>query len=330
MKKSIYIYTNGELRRKDNTLFFVASDDNNRSVPIEQISDIYFMTEMSFNSKTLELLSKYGILLHFFDYYSNYVGTYYPKQKLLAGNVLVQQVEAYLDGRHRLYLAKRFVQGAADNILRNLRYYKNRGLDLQYTMDGVQLLRNNLDNAATISELMGFEGHIHKTYYSAFETIIGHKTEFQKRVRHPPNNMINTMLSFMNGLIYTKTLSEIYHTQLNPTVSYLHEPGARRFSLCLDISEIFKPLLGDRLIFSLINKKQISEHDFIKELNCLRIKKQASQLIAKELDNRLKTTLRHRKLKKDISYQYLIRLECYKLIKDITGEEPYKPFVIWW
>ena len=130
--------------------------------------------------------------------------------------------------------------------------------------------------------------------------------------------------------IYTRTLSEIYHTQLNPTVSYLHEPGVRRFSLCLDISEIFKPLLGDRLIFSLINKKQISEHDFIRELNCLRIKKQASQLIAKELDNRLKTTLQHRKLKKDISYQYLIRLECYKLIKDITGEEPYKPFVIWW
>lgn len=66
---------------------------------------------------------------------------------------------------------------------------------------------------------------------------------------HPPDNMINSLISFVNSLIYAKTLSEVYHTQLNPTISYLHQPGARRFSLCLDLSEIFKPLIADRLIF---------------------------------------------------------------------------------
>lgn len=118
--------------------------------------------------------------------------------------------------------------------------------------------------------------------------------------------------------------------QLDPTISFLHEPGTRRFSLSLDVSKIFKPLIGDRLIFSLINKKQITERDFTRELNGLHLKTQASQVIARALDERLKTTIRHRELKKEVSYQYLMRLECYKLIKDITGEKRYQPFVIWW
>jgi CRISPR-associated protein Cas1 len=330
MKKSIYIYTNGELHRKDNTLSFAPYGGSAKSLPIEEISDIYLMTEMTLNSKILELLSKYGIMVHFFDYYTNYVGTYYPKENLLAGNVLVQQAKAYLDESHRLRLAREFVQGATDNILRNLRYYKNRGLDLAEIMDAVQILREGSDTAADISELMGYEGRIHTAYYSSFETITGNKTEFEKRVRHPPDNMMNTMISFINGMIYGRCLNEIYRTQLNPTISFLHEPGTRRFSLSLDVSEIFKPLIGDRLLFSLINKNQITEKDFTRELNCLHLKKRASQVIARALDDRLKTTIFHRELKKKVSYQYLMRLECYKLIKDIMGEKPYKPFVMWW
>jgi CRISPR-associated protein Cas1 len=331
MKKSVYIYTTGELHRKDNTLEFV-SCERKKSIPlpIEEVSDIYLMNEMNISTKMLELISKYGILIHFFDYYSNYIGTYYPKEKLLAGNILVQQVKTYLDEKHRLKIARGFVQGAADNMFRNLRYYNNRGLALESAMEEVQALRNQTDTAANISELMGYEGKIHTVYYSAFETITGNKTEFKKRVRHPPDNMMNTMISFVNGMIYARCLSEIYRTQLDPTVSFLHEPGTRRFSLSLDISEIFKPLIGDRLIFSLINKNQITEQDFTRELNCLHLKRNASQRIAKALDDRLRTTIRHRELKKDVSYQYLMRLECYKLIKDLTGEKPYKPFVMWW
>lgn len=88
---------------------------------------------------------------------------------------------------------------------------------------------------------------------------------------YPPDNMINTLISFVNTIIYSKVLTEIYHTQLNPTISYLHEPGSRRFSLCLDLAEIFKPLIGDRVIFSLLNRNQITERSFEKELNFLHL-----------------------------------------------------------
>lgn len=96
---------------------------------------------------------------------------------------------------------------------------------------------------------MGLEGLIHKSYYSAWNTIFNGKADFTKRIRRPPDNMVNTLISFLNTLMYTTCISEIYVTQLNPTISYLHTTMERRFSLCLDISEIFKPLIVDRLIF---------------------------------------------------------------------------------
>ena len=77
------------------------------------------------------------------------------------------------------------------------------------------------------------------------------------------------MISYCNSLLYTKILSEIYKTQLNPTISYLHQPGTNRFSLSLDISEIFKPLIVDRMIFAMLNKNQITQDDFDSEIRCV-------------------------------------------------------------
>ena len=116
-------------------------------------------------------------------------------------------------------------------------------------MDQIVEYRKYIPKTESITELMGIEGNIRKTYYQAWNTIIDQNIDFSKRVMRPPDNMINSLISFVNSLIYTKVLTEIYKTQINPTISYLHEPGAKRFSLALDISEIFKPLIGDRLIF---------------------------------------------------------------------------------
>lgn len=177
---------------------------------------------------------------------------------------------------------------------------------------------------------MGIEGNIRQQYYAAWNVIVNQEIKFEKRVMHPPDNMINSLISYINSLIYSKTLSEVYHTQLNPTISYLHEPGVRRYSLCLDISEVFKPLIGDRLIFSLLNRNQITEDSFTQELNFLHLKKEASKLIVRELENSLKKTIKHKELGRQVSYQYLIRLELYKLIKHIIGEKEYEGFKIWW
>ena len=191
-------------------------------------------------------------------------------------------------------------------------------------------LRKKILKTASVEELMGVEGNIRKQYYAAWNEIVNQEIQFEKRVLHPPDNMINSLISFVNSLIYSKVLSEIYHTQLNPTISYLHEPGFRRYSLSLDIAEVFKPLIGDRLIFSLLNRNQITENSFTKELNFLHLKKEASKLIVNEFESRMKKTIMHKELGRQVSYQYLMRLEAYKLIKHIIGEKEYEGFRIWW
>lgn len=330
MKRSYYIYNNGSLRRKDNTITFTDEYDEKKDLPIERVGDIYVMSEMSFNSSLINILSQNGIPVHFFNYYSFYTGSFYPREQLVSGNLLVHQVKYYLDSEKRLKLAKAFIEGASFNIYRNLRYYNGRGKNVQSFMDTIEDLRKEIPKAKSIQELMGYEGNIRKTYYKAWPIIIDREIEFEKRVKNPPDNMINTMISFVNTLIYTKVLSELYQTQLNPTISYLHEPGDRRFSLSLDIAEIFKPILADRLIFSLLNRNQITEKSFTKGLNYLHFTKEASKTVVAELDAKMQTTIKHKDLDKTVSYQHLMRLECYKLVKHLLGEKEYEPFKIWW
>jgi CRISPR-associated protein Cas1 len=330
MKESFYIYNNGTLRRKDNTIQFINENNEKRNIPIERVNDIYVMSEMTFNTSLINILSSKGVTVHFFNYYDFYKGSFYPRETLLSGKLLVSQVAHYMDEYKRLEIAKKFVEGAAANIYRNLRYYNGRGKDVQSFMDDIDCYKKGIPKAKNIQMLMGIEGNIRQRYYEAWPVLINQEIDFDKRVMHPPDNAINSLISFVNTLIYTKILSEIYQTQLNPTISYLHQPGVRRFSLCLDISEIFKPLIGDRLIFSLLNRNQITERSFTKGLNYLHLTKEASKTIIAELESRLKTTIKHKDLGRNVSYQHLIRLEAYKLIKHLLEEKPYEPFEIWW
>jgi len=177
---------------------------------------------------------------------------------------------------------------------------------------------------------MGIEGNIRQIYYGCWKKILKTDIDFNKRTKLPPDNMINTLISFGNMMAYTACLSEIYRTQLNPLISFLHEPGERRFSLSLDIAEIFKPIFVDRIIFKILNQKMVNENDFEKSLNYCYMKESAKKVFVKEFDEKLKTIIKHKGLGRNISYRRLIRLECYKLIKHLLGDKEYEGFRIWW
>lgn len=330
MGETFYIFKNGDLKRKDNNIIIKGSDGQFKNLKSEVIDEIYLFGEVSMNTKLLNFLSQKGITMHIFNYYGFYSGSFYPRESNVSGYLLVQQVRCYDNKDKRLKIAKEILKTTSYNIYRNLRYYNGRGINLDLPMKEIESLINSLDNGKSINEIMGIEGNIRKIYYSTWNDIIKQDIKFEKRVKRPPDNMINSLISFVNSLIYTTVLTEIYKTQLNPTISYLHEPSSKRFSLCLDIAEIFKPLIGDRMIFSFLNKYQITEEDFEKESNFLYIKEMGKRKILMEYDKRLDQTIHHKELGRDVSYRYLIRLECYKLIKDIIGEKEYEGFKIWW
>ena len=319
MQQSYYIFTSGELHRKDDSLILINSEGK-KYIPIERVYDIYVFATLTINTTLLSFLSQKKISIHFYNYYDFYIGSYYPKETLVSGKLLINQVEKYQNYEERMFIAQQFIEAASYNILRNLKYYNNREKDLTSYIDEIEELRKQIYLTYDIKQLMGVEGNIRKLYYSAWPIIINQKIEFEKRVKRPPDNLINTLISFMNSIIYTKTLSEIYKTQLNPTISYLHEPSDKRFSLCLDVSEVFKPLIVDRTIFSLLNKNMITENDFYTDDGgYYRMKESSIKKVMKALEETLSRTIKHKDLNRDVSYKHLIRLELYKLIKHIIN-----------
>mgnify|MGYP003563287288 CR=1 FL=1 len=324
----------GRLSRKDNPLKFPPVDEDGnelqpRYLPIEGVQNLYVFGSLDANSALFNFLGKNQVTVHFFDYYEHYTGSFYPKEYLQAGKVQVQQVLHYAKDDKRLFIAKSFVKGATHNIIRNLKYYSGRGRDLDQIVEKIEMFSDDIQFTYAIDELMGLEGNIRQSYYSSFNEIINDFT-MDSRNRQPPMDEVNTLISFGNMLCYTLCLDQIYHTQLNPTISYLHEPGFRRYSLALDISEIFKPLLVDRTIFQVLNKKMIQKNDFKKELNRCELKDRGRKTFVKAFEDRLAETIQHRKLKKKVSYKHLVKLECYKISKHILDIEPYEPFRAWW
>lgn len=329
MGKEFYIFQNCRLSRKDNNIL-IENKDQKRNIKSEIVEDIYVFGEVDLNTKFLNFISQKGIKLHIYNYYGFYSGTFFPKKDFISGDLLVKQVSHYVDNNKRIFIAKQFIHSASHNIYRNLRYYNSRGVALNEELSIIKSLMNKIDYMDSVESLMGLEGNIRRHYYRAWNKIIKQDIQFEKRVRRPPDNMINSMISYINSLFYTTVLSEIYKTQLDPTISFLHEPGIKRFSLSLDISEIFKPVVVDRLIFSLLNKNQITKKDFIKESNFLYLRDNPRKIIIQEYNNSLNRTIKHKVLNRDVTYRYLIRLECYKIIKHLIGEKEYDSFKMWW
>ncbi len=327
MKRNYYIFSNGRLRRKQNTIWLETGEDK-KVVPIEDCEAFYAFAELDLNTKLLNFLGQNKIPIHFFNYYGFYSGSFMPRDYLVSGQLLVKQVSHYQQKKKRLELARAFVDGASFNILKNLRYYAGRGRDLTGLIDDIEAYRQTIPGATDIPQLMGIEGNIRQTYYGGFEQIM--EMPFETRTKRPPQNELNALVSFCNTLVYTTCLGELYRTQLNPTISFLHEPGSRRFSLCLDLAEIFKPILADRMIFSLVNRKQIQAQHFDSELEGCYLKEAGRKIVLQEYNNRLETTIKHRRLNRHVSYRRLVRLEAYKLIKHLMDDEQFKPFKIWW
>lgn len=176
MDRDYYIFSSGRLKRKDNTIYYIDEQGNKRALPIEQTSKIHIFGEVDINTKLLNYLSHYGLMLNIYNYYGFYSGTYFPRKKNVSGYLLVNQAMHYSYNDKRIYLAKQFIDSAAHHILRNLRSYT----ETENHIKRIQIERKNILNASYITELMGAEGRMRKIYYEAFNIILKNGFEFNK------------------------------------------------------------------------------------------------------------------------------------------------------
>ena len=326
MGSTRYIMSMGELTRKDNSLCF-RKDGKNVYIPIENTKEIYCLNEVSINTKLLDFLSQNHVIIHFFNYYGGYSGTFYPREQYLSGKLVVKQAEKY--NTDRMDIARRIVRGIGINIYEVLyHYYKHDKKETKETLDWIRtVFLKQVMSAENIKELMGYEGEVWIRFYHNFQYFLPKDFIMNKRGKRPPDNPINALVSFGNTLLYTKTIAAIYQTHLDQRISFLHEPSEGRFSLSLDLSEAFKPVIVFRTIFDLVNNRKLQvEKHFEKKVNYCILNEEGRKIFIEAFENRLESVFVHPKLKRKVSYRTAIKLDCYKLIKNILEGREFSPF----
>jgi len=330
MDRNYHVFSDGRLERHNDTIRLVTEDGEKNYLPVENAEAVYLHGQIDYNTRFVSFLDDHGVAAHVFGWNDYYAGSIMPKRGQTSGRTLVEQVRAYDDPERRVTLAKQFVAGSIHNMRANVTYYDNRGYDFAAVVDKLDDATARLEPASDVEEAMGVEASARRAYYAIFDDVLPDEFVFDGRRYNPPDNETNSLISFGNALVYSNVVSAIRATALDPAVSYLHEPGDRRYSLALDIADLFKPLLADRVIFRLLNRNQITPDDFETELNSCLLTEDGRKTFSKAFEETLEETVEHPSLDRHVSYQYLLRLEAYKLKKHLLTDEPYEPFERWW
>lgn len=352
MKNRLYIFSNTLLKRKDNTLFYqsimededecenqkIISEDfligadeltpNNSGnyIPIESIDSIFAFGTLHFNSRLLSFLAYNGVPLHNFSFKGDFIGSFFPPADLFSGAILIKQSKAYLDDEIRLAFAQEIISASIYNMSDVLKYYNRRNKPVDEYVEYLEELREKITLTESVEELRGLEGNAKKIYYSAWQHLFSYPIEFSQRIKRPPNNLINSLISYGNMIVYSICLNQIYQTRLNPDIGFVHEPGDGKYALAYDIADIFKPIITDRTIFYAVNKNIISEADcFIKNGNCI-LTKDCRKKYVGIIEDKLQSKLSLPGKDKSLTLVRIIKEECYKIIKAISEEQPYRAY----
>lgn len=317
--ETLFIAREAQLRQHENTLQ-VKVGNQVRSLPIEKLAHVVLLSESRLNSRLLGLCGKYGVRLSVFDYYGYFKGAFEPFDHNPAGKVKLQQAALLLDDAHRMRVAREVIRGAAHNKMANLRYYQYRGNEaMKAPLAAMQALLPKLASAPDTATLMGIEGQLQQFYFAAWRDIHA-ELDFGKRVRRPPNNPINCLISFLNQLVYTVARHEISKTHLEETFSLLHAPGYGRASLSLDLAEPFKPVLADMLIFRLVQKRMLDASWFEQHEQVCLLTETGRRHIAEQFSLRLEEDYQGR------TFRYWLYAEALAIEREVLAVSEYESF----
>jgi CRISPR-associated endonuclease Cas1 subtype I-B len=241
----------------------------------------------------------------------------------------MQQALIYADAAKRLNIAKQFAVAAAHNIRENLKYYvkHSESVQLRSSIEKITVMMQEEKDAATVADLMLIEGRVRGIYYTCLNDILPNDDfTFTKRTRQPPEDALNSLISFGNTVLYRRVAKEIYKSRLDIRIGFLHAANRRYESLNLDIAEIFRPVIVEKVIFSLINKHMISEGLHFEALDggAVYLNGEGKKIFIAEFEEKM--AQRIKLATGTASYEELIRDEIRKLSRCFDKGEPYKAY----
>lgn len=239
-------------------------------IPIINIESIVAFGYMGASPGLMKLCCDYHVSLTFLSPNGKYIGRL---QGPVQGNVLLRntQFQFASDKDFSLNISKVFIAGKIQNyrniLRRHLRDY-GENADIITAANALDRRKIEVFNCQSADQLRGIEGEAASCYFNVFSQLIVHQKEdftFTTRNKRPPKDAVNSLLSFVYTLIASDVQSSLETVGLDPYVGFLHTLRPGRASLALDMMEEFRAYLGDRLVLSLINRKQISIKDFLKQ-----------------------------------------------------------------
>lgn len=301
---NLILMNQGSLKIKVGTISFQEVDSPLKSYPIEVISNIYAFADISITCDALKELKHHRINLFLYNLISkDYLELI--NNHNYQGKTLVNQVRCYLDENVKLYIAKQMVDSEINNISYSLLAYRSLDVDLKFFKN----IRKTVRTSDSLNFIMTKEALALKKYYEYInKLVIDYGFTFPCRRAYKPSDPINKMITFLNGVLYNEIISLIIECGMNPTIGYNHASNDRKYSLQLDIADIFKPIIVEKTITTMIHNKIIKPKDF--EFGENFTKEVKSKLITC-FYKRIKSTIFYNN--KYMTYEDIIKQDIYKL-----------------
>ncbi len=271
LQNTLYVQTPEAQVRLDHDALVVEIDERPPTrVPILHLHGVVLFDRARITGSALRRCAAEGCSVSFLDYRGRFAGRFVGPT---SGNVLlrVAQHDAMRDDERTAEIARRIVGAKA----RTSRSVLMRGARDLHSEDAAARVRagagrirdvlEKLQAVGSLDEIRGIEGEAAREYFGAFGTLIAvpkKEFSFTVRTRRPPRDRVNAMLSFAYALLLGECISALETVGLDPQVGYLHALRPGRPALALDLMEEYRAGWGDRLVLTLINRRQIRPEHF--------------------------------------------------------------------
>lgn len=256
------------------------------------------------------------------------------------GNVVLRdkQYRTCMDEAASLEIAKNCITGKVHNARWVLeRAVRDHGMqiDAEKVKRASLLLKDaalRIRTSESKDHLRGYEGEAASVYFGVFdEMILQQKKDFafSGRNKRPPTDNMNAMLSFVYTLLTNNIAAALETVGLDPYVGVFHTERPGRVSLALDLIEELRPVLADRFVLSMVNKKIVQRGDFLKKENgAVLMKDDARRRFLTEWQNRKKETLTHPYLQEKVEWGMVPYVQAMLLARYLRGDlDEYPPFL---
>jgi len=338
-----------ERRGKDGTKSFPARKEH---VPLIKIDEVIVLGEVTLTASAMHLLLERNIEITFLSHYGQFRGRLSPPFSK-NGILRLAQYHAHHDMTKRCELARSFVIGKLSNQRTMLQRYNRRLADagtrqaieqmgqLQHQLANLSLEKahgakrqtrgDHLIAGTPLETILGLEGAGSAAYFGSFGKLLSDpkRWPFSGRVKRPPTDPVNALLSFGYSLLTNKVASAVQMVGFDHFVGYLHSTVHGRPALALDLMEEFRPIIVDSVVLTLLNNRMFTGNDFVAELGAYRLKDERRKVFFTKFEERLNEEINHPLFGYKVTYRRCVELQARILAKFVTGEiEEYVPFLI--